>query len=663
MPKRLTSVSAIAIAIITCLWVLPTRAQQNDNLGSELFGVGVYGGYGLNLLSGEFAHNGGTECGIFEDGDGTGLLFGAIFELPLSENFRLSISPEFQDRSGTMSFPCVDPARIRLPDGTIVDALTEHKAEITNRVLSTRVQLAARLFGLPLYATAGPYLSMSFDAAFHATEEVVEPRNAEFISGGQVRDNGAGDFSGNGLSFGLAGGVRYYAPIGQRLELMPELSVSLPLDDEISDGKIRTTSIRASLGIVYRFFDDPEPVVVVEPEPVLPRLSARLIVGVNTLDGRSIGALSDTLDFYLQRTVTTSLNPLLGYVFFDHASAEIPPRYMRRTSEQIGSFDETTLEDRSVLGTYYNLLDIIGSRLRKHQQAGITITGTQPEVPSTSRVLSLARQRAEAVRGYLVDTWGINAERIAIDVRREPQSPSNAETDEGRQENRRVEIVSDDYRIIAPVLFADTTYSTVMPEITLFPLVKAEAGLNDWWVDVGFDGEVMQSFGRTHSKIRMLNWQPPSSLDLWNRVNSAIDATLTVKDDSGQVRSVARSVPVRHVHEDDRIEYGSGRYSLILFDFSSSELRPEHKKIIDLVNDRTGRNAKISVHGYTDRLGEDAFNQTLSDQRARVVAKWLKAPPAEVGGLGETAALYDNTLPEGRFYSRCVTVDVVHEQP
>src|SRR5207253_1808591 len=105
------------------------------------------------------------------------------------------------------------------------------------------------------------------------------------------------------------------------------------------------------------------------------------------------------------------------------------------------------------------------------------------------------------------------------------------------------------------------------------------------------------------------------------------------------------------------LRYGAGSYSLILFDFNSAQLRQEHLRTVDLVNTRTESNAHASVYGYTDILGSDDLNKTLSEQRAESVAKQIKAVVDEVIGRGETTLLYDNSLPEGRFYSRSVTIE------
>ena len=70
----------------------------------------------------------------------------------------------------------------------------------------------------------------------------------------------------------------------------------------------------------------------------------------------------------------------------------------------------------------------------------------------------------------------------------------------------------------------------------------------------------------------------------------------------------------------------------------------------------------ISVIGHTDSRGEEAYNQTLSEDRAQTVADLIAAkyPDAsmDVQGMGETSPAASNDTAEGRQLNRRVEVDV-----
>jgi outer membrane protein OmpA-like peptidoglycan-associated protein len=66
------------------------------------------------------------------------------------------------------------------------------------------------------------------------------------------------------------------------------------------------------------------------------------------------------------------------------------------------------------------------------------------------------------------------------------------------------------------------------------------------------------------------------------------------------------------------------------------------------------------VAGFADKYsgGSEENSQRLSLERAQAVAKFLGAPNTDVRGNGQTPLLYDNSLPEGRVYSRTVLITV-----
>ena len=87
-------------------------------------------------------------------------------------------------------------------------------------------------------------------------------------------------------------------------------------------------------------------------------------------------------------------------------------------------------------------------------------------------------------------------------------------------------------------------------------------------------------------------------------------------------------------------------------------LSEANRRIADFVKARISKESKVSILGYTDRIGSDDYNRQLSELRVRRTQQYLGIDKAEVHGLGRSALLYDNSLPEGRFYSRTVTVIV-----
>lgn len=91
----------------------------------------------------------------------------------------------------------------------------------------------------------------------------------------------------------------------------------------------------------------------------------------------------------------------------------------------------------------------------------------------------------------------------------------------------------------------------------------------------------------------------------------------------------------------------------VLFDFGKYDLRPEAKatlaKLATVLNQAKVPAAQIN--GHTDSIGDDAFNQDLSEKRASAVATQLKADGVsanlETHGYGKTQPVANNTNADG----------------
>lgn len=101
----------------------------------------------------------------------------------------------------------------------------------------------------------------------------------------------------------------------------------------------------------------------------------------------------------------------------------------------------------------------------------------------------------------------------------------------------------------------------------------------------------------------------------------------------------------------------------ILFDFNKATLQPASdavlQKILDLFT--TDATLKLEIQGHTDNVGGDAYNQTLSEARAKSVVAWLAqhgvaAARLTSKGYGKTAPVADNSSDVGRAKNRRVEI-------
>ncbi len=106
----------------------------------------------------------------------------------------------------------------------------------------------------------------------------------------------------------------------------------------------------------------------------------------------------------------------------------------------------------------------------------------------------------------------------------------------------------------------------------------------------------------------------------------------------------------------------------INFKYNSDALDAKSNATVDQVAAALKKypNAKVRVAGYTDSLGNAAYNMDLSERRAHAVAERLVAqgiPAANVSYIGYGAAnpIATNKTAEGRYQNRRVELEVTNK--
>jgi len=104
----------------------------------------------------------------------------------------------------------------------------------------------------------------------------------------------------------------------------------------------------------------------------------------------------------------------------------------------------------------------------------------------------------------------------------------------------------------------------------------------------------------------------------------------------------------------------------ITFAFDSSSLQPQFDPVLNNVASTLNQynQTVIEVAGHTDSVGTDAYNQTLSQQRANSVATYLSGKGVMqqrmiVIGAGEAHPIASNDTDAGRAQNRRVEITIV----
>ena len=104
----------------------------------------------------------------------------------------------------------------------------------------------------------------------------------------------------------------------------------------------------------------------------------------------------------------------------------------------------------------------------------------------------------------------------------------------------------------------------------------------------------------------------------------------------------------------------------IFFDFDKATLRKESIAELERLHKILTDNPKIKIKigGHTDNVGSDAYNQQLSEKRAKAVVDWLiqhgiDASRLQYQGYGESAPIATNETEEGRQLNRRTEFEII----
>ncbi len=372
----------------------------------------------------------------------------------------------------------------------------------------------------------------------------------------------------------------------------------------------------------------------------------------------------------MEQIQTWDLYPLLNYVFFDLGSSKIPDRYILfKNKEQTKFFADTSIAG-GTLNKYYHILNIYGFRLNRFPDTKIEIVGTTDGTTPEEKRAGLPEERAQAVYNYFKDIWGISPDRMKLTYLPKPKVVSNLKDSLGIVENRRVEILCDDWRIMQPVFDKD-------------PKTFPEPETMKWVLKNGIDDNIIQSRRieitrdkkpwKTIDNIPMkkdtLIWDWTDEDGNYPKNDIEYVAQMVVRTVNGkECKSDPVVIPVMQVStEQKKVAIGGDstleRYNLILFPFDRSDAGPINERIMrEYVYDRVKPSSWVEVVGHTDVVGLYDHNQKLSERRSTTVRDGInkqtngKYGVLLVRGVGEDEPLYTNELPEGRFYNRTVQV-------
>ncbi len=640
--------------------------QQEYAMPKWLFGVA--GAANFNFYEGtsrylsEDGYNNGpfVAPAAFHDGFGIKPYGALLIEYRFNDKWGLNFNFGYDGRGGLwdeIMAPC--------------DCPSELETNLSYFVFEPSLRFAP--FGGGFHLFAGPRLSYNFEKDFTYT------RDLQHTDGQWTHEGEFGNLNEMLISAQIGAGydiVLSKATSRTKFVMTPFVSFhpyfgNVPRDVDTWS----ITTVRAGLALKLGRgvpIPLPEPVVEPEPEPEPePELAEPPV---------SFGVRPPVLT---QRTITNEIFPLRNYIFFDEGATTIPGRYSLLSATEAQGFREEDLKNRVLIDSpqrgrsqmyiYYNILNILGDRMRTYPHTNIVLAGS-----SAGQGADAGKQLAEAVKAYLVNNFGIESQRIATSGSDRPPIRSfrhaqQTDTALRLDSDRRVEILSADHELLMgganvrsgnlkPVMFSRSDEGELDSHL-VFNLSNAERHMENWNVELTDPTGLTMTFGPyTTSQASV-----PGADILEKGAPGTYQVVMTGTSREGLEFSRETTVELTPV---DVTETHVIRFSM-LYEFDRSETPAAYKDyLVETVAQLVPENARIVIHGHTDIIGDEEHNRALSLQRARdaknLIESALKAYGTngvefEVYGLGEMKerAPFPNRFPEERFYNRTVIIDII----
>jgi hypothetical protein len=208
-------------------------------------------------------------------------------------------------------------------------------------------------------------------ADYENSEMIVSPSGILFPDETIKHPISKGKMNNAGTAFGINLSASYKYPLNNDIIIEPALTYRKSLNSVLNDQQWNQDIIRLTLSVGFEKSSEPLPVnpnidTVPAPKPSLQDL-------ITIQPSATPNGDFTTTNIKLLETTVTQTYPILPYIFFISDNSDLKSAYSVKNSN---NFDESKLADDN-LTIYYDILNIIGSRMNKYANSNLTINGTQ----------------------------------------------------------------------------------------------------------------------------------------------------------------------------------------------------------------------------------------------------------------------------------------------
>ncbi len=379
--------------------------------------------YNYNFHSSDFSSlpNVPNCCPSFNGGYGNGISLGLAYHHKFNESVFSELKLGYMGLSG--SFKSTEQTVVSL-NGVGVNGEFEHKLDVGLGMI-TLEHLFMYKYGNMMFS-GGITGGITVVRDFSQVETITKPDG--LVTFLDKNGNNTGSFTRNDVSgkiqslnvfnVFLTAGISYTLQLSSdgSLSAAPEIYYSYALVNVVKGRNWSVNALRIGVSLII---NEKKPVEIIDSGNIMTDSlvidSARIVSAADSLSiqdsidaaqpvtasvravGISNGIELAEAKFKVEEFQSLNMTPILNYVFFDNNSPAIPQRYKLLTKEQADEFEPAGLVNSKTLETYYNLLNIVGFRLRANPTASITVTGCNSDIDEERNNKELSAKMAKVV--------------------------------------------------------------------------------------------------------------------------------------------------------------------------------------------------------------------------------------------------------------------------